>query len=478
MYEVIEQFDATPNTNLLDVLGSSGYSLQSAIADIVDNSIAANAKNIFIKFEYHDSDSWIAIVDDGHGMNLQKLKEASTIAFKSVDEERKLTDLGRFSTGINSASASMCSTLIIQSKTKKDKELNTVLIDYYQMKEDKQWNCKVISINDKYVSTSSGTALIWKHLKDISLAKNQKDFYNKFAIVEKHLSHVFNDYISAGINIWLNDYKIKGWDPFFRSNIKTTKTSEEKCVYKGSIIKFSTYILPPINNLSSNDQKEMKGYGLDEQQGFYIYRKNRLIKEGSWLGIEDLSISDKYAYARIRVDIENTVDKYFRPNFLKNEIYIPDDLIEKFKHVAVNARNESRKNYNYMKQPSIVKAAKTNNKIPVWNYKKSSDGLLLSINDKHPIVESLCSEMREKDKRKLFKLLSNNLPIGEISRTGLSGKKESNINIDEEINDLYELLKEQGLTMEEIKKRMASCEPYCSLYLDNIIEFFNEKGML
>ena len=70
--EIIESYDSTPTTNLLDVLANSGYSLQSAIADIVDNSITARAKNIWINMVYDDKNSSISIVDDGYGMTLEK----------------------------------------------------------------------------------------------------------------------------------------------------------------------------------------------------------------------------------------------------------------------------------------------------------------------------------------------------------------------------------------------------------------------
>ncbi len=479
MDNVIEQFDATPGTNLLDVLGNSGYSLQAAIADIIDNSISAKSKNIYITFSLDGPNSYISIVDDGIGMNLKKLKEASTIAYKNVNEERKASDLGRFSTGINSASASVCSKLTIQSKVLREKNYNTILIDYARMKEEKKWICKVIDSSQNYLNKKSGTAIVWSNLKDIALAQNDKDFYKKISVVEKHVAHVFNDYIKNGINIWINNNLVKGWDPFFQSNLKTTKITEEKYEYHGSVISFQVFILPPFNNLNQDDQAYMKGYGLSEQQGFYIYRKNRLIKEGSWLDIEDLSISNKYDYARIRVDIENSVDKYFKPNFLKNEIAIPDDLISVFKRIALNARSESRKNYNYMKAPSIARNTKSNKNITVWNTKNTSDGLLLSINEKHPSVHSLCKNMSDKDRKRLFKLISNSIPIGEISRSGMSPKQNSVLNLDEEIKEMYELLKSDGLSDIEIMKKMSSCEPFCSSdeSISKIIDFFEEKGM-
>ncbi len=476
--EVLDSFDITPNTNLLDVLGHSGYTIQSAIADIIDNSITAKAHNIWVSMEFQDGDPTISIVDDGYGMSLDKLKQASIIAFKNMLEERSVTDLGRFSTGINSASASMCDKLFIQSKVDGDKA-HTILLDYESMRQN-GWICNVVNFSKDFLRSSSGTAIVWDKLKDIAKANSQIDFFNKIAAVEKHLSHVFNDYLNDGINIYVNGHLVKGWDPFFIHNPKTTIIYDEFIEYRKSKIGVKVYILPPYNNLSADDQAYMRGYGLSDQQGFYIYRNRRLIKEGGWLGLDELSISNKYDYSRIRIDIDSSLDFLFNPNFLKNEIFIPDDLLPLLKKIAAKARNESRKSFNYMRAPSIVRAPKTEKHIPVWNCKNTSDGVIISINEDHPIIKSIIKSMKESDKNRLFKLLSKNIPIGEIGRSGLSKKQNSYTNLLQEMNDMYEKLKEDGLSNPEIMKKMSSCEPFCldDNYISDLIDFFESKGVL
>ncbi len=477
--KVLETFDATPNTNLLDVLGNSGYSLEAAIADIIDNSIAAEASNINIYMRYKENESSISIIDDGYGMSLKKLKSASIIAFKNMLEKRKENDLGRFSTGINSASASMCSHLIIQSKTCDDK-YNTISIDYDLMKEKQSWLCNVVEYDQDFINANHGTAIVWNNLKEIASAENKIDFYRKADKVEKHISHVFNDYIMNGVNIFLNGNKIAGWDPFFETNPKTSVVRNEIKEYHGEKISVKIYILPPYNNLNSNEQNYMRGNGLSEQQGFYIYRRDRLIKEGGWLGLEDFTISNKYDYARIRVDIDITLDKYFKPNFLKNELFIPDDLKDYFSSVAKIARNESRKNYNYMKVPAVIKSPKINGNIPVWAIKNTFQGILISVNPEHPIINYLCKDMPVGNRNKLFKLLSNNIPIGEIQRSGVSNEQTKYYNMIGEITDLYEQLKNENMEDKDILVKMASCEPFCTNqeYISELIDFFSNKGVI
>lgn len=55
---------------LMNSLRSIGYSFKTAVADIIDNSISADAKNIWIDFPSYSSDNlYITILDDAIGMD-------------------------------------------------------------------------------------------------------------------------------------------------------------------------------------------------------------------------------------------------------------------------------------------------------------------------------------------------------------------------------------------------------------------------
>jgi signal transduction histidine kinase len=62
---------------MLESLRLYGYSLNSAISDIIDNSIAAKAKNIWVYLIWKGSDSCIYIRDDGLGISESELSAAS-----------------------------------------------------------------------------------------------------------------------------------------------------------------------------------------------------------------------------------------------------------------------------------------------------------------------------------------------------------------------------------------------------------------
>ncbi len=473
--KIKETFDVTPDTSVMNILGSSGYSLATAISDIIDNSIFAQPSNIYIDFEFNGSDTVIKIIDDGKGMTLEKLKTACIIGYDYFNDNRETFDLGRFSAGLKAASRAMANQLIIQSI---HDECNTVLLDFEKMNKV-GWKCDLIESDELYVRSKTGTAVIWKQLRDNVLTKNKESFYDKIAKIETHLNHTFNDFIKAGLNIWINhSYKLEGWDPFCL-NMGTMITDDVKIPYANDEIAVKTCILPQYSNLNQNDQNYMRGYGLSEQQGFYIYRNNRLILEGGWLGLEGLSISNKFDYARIRVDISSKLDSAFSTNYMKDVIYIPEELKSTFKKIATKARTGSLKNYNYMKGKKIIKPVKKD-KIPVWNVKMSSNGVILSINDKHPIIESICQKLTDRDKKRLFDILSKNIPSSEITRSGMSSKQNDYSNIKEVMEDMFDQLKEDGLANDEIAKKMAKCEPFC-LNEDNmsiLIDFLSDKGVL
>jgi len=90
---------------LIESLRSAGYSLESAVADIIDNSISAGAKQISVRYSPRD-DPYIAILDDGGGMTPDELTEAMRHGNRDPTEARPATDLGRFGLGLKTASLS------------------------------------------------------------------------------------------------------------------------------------------------------------------------------------------------------------------------------------------------------------------------------------------------------------------------------------------------------------------------------------
>ena len=101
---------------LVESLRAFGYSLRTAIADLVDNSITAKSKNIWVHFEWNGAGSRITIKDDGDGLTEAALVTAMRPGNQSPLDDRAPKDLGRFGLGLKTASFSQCRRLTVVSK--------------------------------------------------------------------------------------------------------------------------------------------------------------------------------------------------------------------------------------------------------------------------------------------------------------------------------------------------------------------------
>ena len=91
-----------------------GYSLPAAVADLLDNSIAAQAKNIQILFE-NSRHPYIVIIDDGCGMTETELTAAMQYGSADPEQARSENDLGRYGLGLKTASLSQCKKMTVVS---------------------------------------------------------------------------------------------------------------------------------------------------------------------------------------------------------------------------------------------------------------------------------------------------------------------------------------------------------------------------
>lgn len=480
MENIKGSFEVSPSTNIIGVLGSSGYSLETALADIVDNSIAAKATKIQLKFNIKNSaDDTVMILDNGFGMSLDTMKKAAILAHTGKEEKRNVEDLGRYSLGLKSASMSFCDRLYIISK-EKDKEANSIIMDFEEIIKNHTWNAYEASIPEyESLIGESGTIIVWKKLKIINSNQFDRRLLNeKIASVEQHFSHIFSDYLKKNIiQIYIEKNRIMPWDPFMLCLDNTKIVSSSSIIYKGEKIETTTYILPVASSLTEQEQRTLIGKGLGEQQGFYIYRNGRIISEGGWLNLAGLTIDNKSQYARIRVDIPTNLDEDFKVNFMKNSIEIPEELKSQFIKIAKIAKRESLHNYAYMKNPSFKKERKKKDVIPVWSVTNTDKGIYLTINENHPIILEITKELSIRNRKKLFSLLSKNIPVDRVQSNDFNNKGYTEQEINQLLAETYESLKSDGLSLEDIQHKMSNMEPFNQeLYFSYLVDFFFNNG--
>ena len=481
--KILESYIANPSTNMVDVISNSGYTLNSAIADIIDNSISANAKNIDIRFIFNGLDSKIVIIDDGDGMNYSKIKEALIYANRNVNDVRASNDIGRYSIGLNSASSSFCNCLFLTSKVE-NQEQNSVVMDFDHIRDSKKWEIFRCKNRDDYLIKNHGTIVLWERLQlekdksnNVNILLNYELITPLLKDLELHLSRVFYRYIKFhGVVISLNNNVIEGWDPFLTFNSDTQVCFKDIYEVNGSKIRIEGYVLPVAEHLSPFDKDYEFGFGkgLSELQGFYVYREDRLISYGGWLNIDGLPRTDKANYARIGLFVDNKLDSYLSVNFIKNQIILPADLSAKLKPIAKDIRLKSSNNYDYKKNPRPYIKNKDIIEKP-WITTKTRNGIKAQINVNHPVIKDACKNMSLRDKKILFDLLSKTIPIADFeSYHGVDDAytKDEMINL---LSITFDNQIKKNKSKEEIFQMFKTTLPYCDKkYADILYDFIEE----
>ena len=114
-----------------------GYTTPAAVADLMDNSISANATQIHIQFVSGEN-SYISILDNGAGMSSDMLQQAMKYGSGNPWQERSSTDLGRFGLGLKTASLSQCRRLTVVSK--RDSKISAYCWDLDHVIKAKSWD--------------------------------------------------------------------------------------------------------------------------------------------------------------------------------------------------------------------------------------------------------------------------------------------------------------------------------------------------
>ena len=374
----------------------------------------------------------------------------------------------------------MCNNVFLCSKVK-NQNANTIQIDYEHIKHSGKWEAFLLDdFPLKKLLKEKGTIVYCDRLTFFDNTVSIDQIYSKLEDLQTSLQHIFFKYLTEkeiNIQIQMNDsnpIQLVGWNPFDLPENKSTKVIYTNThTYKGSKISFQSYILPVFNNLSPVDQKYMQGKGLTEQEGFYVYRNGRLIKEGGWLDLPNLGFEEKCRYARIEVDIPSTLDKDFEINFSKNSLKVPDDLLDLFVSIATRARKESRNNFNYQKHPEFKRTVKKDEN-QVWKISHSNIGTVLSINPENPLIKELCSSLSTNQRKKLFTTLSKSLPINMIQTQDTQVPNYTKDEMMELIDEMYNRLKKDNLELSEIKRKLGSMDPF-EHHRDYLIEYFEKK---
>ncbi|MFH4592157.1 ATP-binding protein [Vibrio alginolyticus] len=336
--------------SMIENLRSLGYSTEEAIADIIDNSISANAINIDIEMKWHGGQSYIAICDDGHGMDEAELIQAMRPGSKNPRATRESSDLGRFGMGMKSASFSLGKELTVFTRKNGSNSLRRWDLDV--VSDLNEWKVlKNQSPDSKFnyaPECSSGTVVLIESL-DRMMSLNgsgnmisDEDFYSLLGKVKFHLSLVFHRYITQNkVTITINKRKISPFDPHF--DCFSSEGSDKSIINDN--VSISSFIVPKESDLSVPIKRKLKKeVGFNQLQGVYIYRGDRIISYGGWLNLgrrHSMKINDDYALGRVVVELENSEDKNWQIDIKKSTAHPPLNMLPSLNRAAETVRKLS-----------------------------------------------------------------------------------------------------------------------------------------
>ncbi|MDA1136298.1 MAG: ATP-binding protein [Proteobacteria bacterium] len=418
-----------------------GYTVNTAIADILDNSITAKAKNIWIKFVWKENDSYISILDDGVGMNYEVLEAAMRPGSKNPNDVRDPSDLGRFSLGLKTASWSQANKLYVWSKDK-NSNINSLGWDIDEVEKQDKWIVQKDLENSKELasleSLESGTLIEWHILKlvydHITVGQDhisKAEFFETINDLEKYLGMIFHRFIEGKakynqfegkLKIEINGNVIEPWDPFFASDkVVTSVTPEEKIEFKDSKILVRGHVLPHRDNLDDDEFNDAAGReGWLKQQGFFVYRSDRIIVPGDWLGLgrggKKWQDEEQYRLARLSIDIPNALDKDWSLD-LKKEVTIPPKLLkEKLTRMAEEVRAQARNSFVQRGKYGPRPKREYYDNVRLWKRSEVGGKISYKLNLKHPLIENFIEKIgpMNDDFKLVIRLVEQCIPIDQI----------------------------------------------------------------
>lgn len=347
---------------LMSSMRSMGYTFEASIADIIDNSLSVQATHIEVNFPIDPTNIYIAVCDNGKGMTKDELFDAMKYGSALKRGRRSEDDLGRFGLGLKAASLSQCRKLTVVSK--KDGILSAYIWDLDVVEKEQDWvmidcpedeikSVKCVRFLDAY---DSGTVVLWENFDILreSSGNEYGELMNYQASTAEYLSLIFHRFLNKqGANkltIKINNYQLTGYDPFLENHPKTTVRKAFTIPVKDKegierIVTVQPYVLPFQKDLTPEDKKISGGVeNYRTKQGFYIYRNERLIIGGTWFG---RGRDELTKYARIKVDIPNTLDSIWGIDIKKQSAKIPSSIKQRLTRAVDDAMDVAVKKQTY-----------------------------------------------------------------------------------------------------------------------------------
>ncbi len=468
--------DMVPDPQLMESMRAVGYSLETAIADIIDNSITAGANWVDVRFTTIPEPR-IAIVDNGSGMDHPTLSLAMKLAGRPPSLVRQPYDLGRFGLGLKTASLSQARSLTVA--TRQGQALQAVRWDLDHLATTSKWSLQVL--DDTEVRSlpwiecldphESGTLVLWEKLDQLHSAPElvESELDELMNRVRDHLGLVFHRFtestmppLTKPLTLHINNAPVPQIDPFLTHHRGTREGPQEHINVGDAKVTVRPYTLPYISKLSARDRQVALIAGpMRDSQGFYIYRAGRLVLWGTWFRI--IPRDELGKLARVQVDMPNTLDHLWALDIKKSSASPPREVRRRLAQIADRIVGPSRRVHKYR-----GRRIDTDKVERVWELIEDRDTFRYEINRDHPLVVGL-SELLDYAAQavliQLLRVIESTFPVEDAYNR--LGSDNSHTPLTVESAELVELAKafyrsREG-SVEELAQYLALIEPFNNL---------------
>ena len=377
-----------------------GYSLDTAIADLIDNSISAGAKTIRVCVDGFDTPNpCLAIIDDGSGMTDAEAMEAMRPGSGDPRHKRDTDDLGRFGLGLKTASFSQCLSLTLI--TRRNNSTFAARWDLDLISQRNAWVAQVLSVEEIQELPlvdqlgERGTCILWQKLDRLlesqQYVSSRTDIYTRLDQVEQHLALIFHRYLSGEYRkrkntILINGHPVEQFDPFCTSHKATQMLPEEIVHIDGEEIRIQPFILPHHSKLPKAEYDYYRSRSdFISNQGAYSYRNGRLMAWGDWFRLAAKTEATKLA--RVRIDFTNALDAQWTIDIKKSRAHPPPQVREKLRLIINRITEQSRRVHTGRGERRLLQQEQ-----PLWLRYLDRKGTRYGINREHPLLAALADK--------------------------------------------------------------------------------------
>lgn len=457
---------------LIESMRDIGYSLETALADIIDNSITAKARSIRLLADTTSAQPSLAIVDDGEGMSEDELLAAMRPGSRNPLDTRDKEDLGRFGLGLKTASFSQCRKLTVASR--KGGVTSCARWDLDKVAQTNQW---LVELLDEPSSVpwigelgTSGTLVVWETLDrlvegDASDARSA--FVSRIDDASEHLELVFHRFLAGErgikkIALELNGRALEPFDPFHSTHPATQAGPVEKIKSGGQEVEVQAFTLPHHKKDPEGWERYAGKAGYLKNQGFYVYRGKRLIIHGTWFGLARQKELTKLA--RVRIDMPNGMDAEWKIDVKKASAQPPYHVRERLRRIIETIGATSRRVYT-----ARGRRLASDSRLPVWQRRQHGNEISYCLNPDHPAFVDFKTQLPDDLKtgfERILEIAASSMPVDALfadisaSPSHVSGAQLAEDTLKHLVETTFSALTSSGVNPDDALEMMRVTDPF------------------